>query len=317
MIKAIIRDARNSFKNEQIDISNRHVGIAYTAFAWFLIALSSVFFTRTRASHSLVNNCFHHYLAAFMAISLWGSFKSRKNFFCKNPILVGFNSVVCSACYYLFFIFRAEPASIYNSYLLNADALILALVLSLLLKKRVPFLSWLGLVMGFVGLMSFWYFKVDFSSFKAIIDALRCLGSASLLVVLVLLTKHLLKNNPPIVIALSHCLVGLFFSGVLLFFQGWQKPSHFELFCMGADGFLYGIALYFFITSLNYTEAYITMSLSYLTPVFLLFLSLFLHQGGYDIYNIVGTILVVAGVALVPIPVYLRDFTKNDALTMN
>ncbi len=302
---------------KKIDTENRHVGIAYTAFGWFLVALSSVFFTQTRATHSLVNTCFHHYLAAFMAISLWGAFKNKKTFFCKNPFLVILNSIICMACYYIAFSFRMAPAGVHNSYLLNSDALLLALALVFLFKQRISFLSWLGLAIGFVGVMSFLSFQVDFSSTKANRDGFLCLLSAGLLVMLIILTKYLLQNNPPIVLALSHCLVGLLCSGVMLYFSGWQLPTNFELFCMGADGFIYGIALYFFITALKFTEVYITMSLSYLLPVFLIVINLGLNRVGYDIHMIVGMLLVLVGVALVPIPAYLLDYKKEQAPYIN
>ena len=297
--------------SENVDASQRHVGIAYTAFGWFLIALSSVFFTQTRATHSLVNTCFHQYLAAFMAVSLWAGFKSKKNFFCKNPFLVILNSLICMACYYISHDLRMAPASTSNSYLLNIDAILLSVILVFFFKKRLGLLSWLGLIMGFVGVMSFYSFQVDLSTFKAISDAFICIFSALLLAILVLLTKFLLQNNPPIVLALSHCLVGLFFSGSLLYFSGWQLPTNFELFCMGADGFIYGLSLYFFITALNYLETYITMSLSYLLPVFLILINVSLKRSGIDFNLLVGMLLIVVGVAIVPIPAYRMNTKKR------
>lgn len=306
-----LRKIRSKISLEKIDEKSRHIGLAYTAFGWFLIALSSIFFSQSRATHSLVNTCFHHYLAAFMTISLWAGFKGKKNFFCKNPFLILFNSFVCMACYYIYFMFRAQPASVNNSYLLNADSICVAIISVFLLRRKIDLLSWAGLFIGFVGVMCFFSFGVDFTTLKSIVDGIVCLCSASALAVLVLLTQYLLKNNPPIIIALSHTLVGLFFSGVLLFFSGWQLPSQFDLFCMVMDGFMYGVALYFFINALYYTEAYIIMSLSYLLPVYLIMINLGLRRGGIDQSMIIGMLLVLVGVAFVPIPVYLKDRKKQ------
>ncbi len=289
---------------------NRHIGISYTAFGWFLIALSAVFFAQTRATHSLVNTCFHHYLVAFMVISLWAGFKKKRHFFCKNPILVIINSIICMACYYIYFMLRAAPASTSNSYLLNTDALILAFFSFVMLRKKVSFLSWMGLIVGFIGVMSFFSFEVDFVTLKGWSDAFVCVLSASALAILILLTQYLLKNNPPIIIALSHCLVGLFFSGIFLFFSGWQLPTNFDLFCMVIDGFMYAIALYFFINALQYTEAYIIMSLSYLVPVFLLLINVGMRRSWIDMNSLIGIVLVLVGVAFVPIPAYLRERKK-------
>ncbi|MCH9632651.1 MAG: hypothetical protein S4CHLAM6_09890 [Chlamydiae bacterium] len=310
MLKKLLKIDPKIF-GESHDLENRHIGISYTAFGWFLIALSSVFFTQTRATHSLVNTCFHQYLAAFMAVSLWAAFKGKKNFFCKNPFLVIINSFICMLCFYISYILKMTPASTSNSYLLNSDSIIAALILIFAFKQKISFLTWLGLIMGFIGVMSFFSFNVDFSTFKAISDAFICLVSAALLAVLVLLTQVLLQSNPPIVIALSHCMVGLFCSGAMLYFSGWQLPTNFELFCMGVDGFIYGISLYFFITALYYVESYIVMSLSYLLPVYLIIINLGLKRGGVDLYVIVGALLVIVGVAIIPIPAYLLDHKKK------
>ncbi len=294
-----------------------HLGIAYCAFAWFLIALSSVFFSQTRATHSLVNTCFHQYLAAFIAVSLWAGFKSKKNFFCKNPFLVILNSFICMLCFYISYLLKMTPASTSNSYFLNSDALLVAVILIFVFKQKISFLTWLGLIMGFIGVMSFFSFNVDFSTFKAFSDAFVCLISAALLAALVLCTQFLLQNNPPIVIALSHCMVGLFCSGAMLYFSGWQLPTNFELFCMSVDGFIYGISLYFFITALYYAESYIVMSLSYLLPVYLIIINLGLKRGGVDLYVIVGALLVVVSVAIIPIPAYLLDNKKKFSPTVH
>ncbi len=316
MLRKLLQVNYKAF-GEKLDVENRHIGIAYTAFAWFLIALSSVFFTQTRATHSLVNTCFHQYLAAFMAVSLWAAFKSKKNFFCKNPFLVLLNSLICMTCFYISFILRMAPASTSNSYFLNSDAIILSLALVFIFRHKIGFLSWLGLIMGFVGVMSFFSFQIDFSTFKAFSDAIICILSAMLLVVLILFTQYLLQNNPPVIIALSHCLVGLLCSGVILYFSGWQLPTNFELFCMGVDGFIYGISLYFFITALYYVESYIIMSMSYLLPVYLIVINLGLKRGGLDLNMIVGMFLILVSVAIVPIPAYLLDHKKGYSPTVN
>lgn len=297
---------------EPAHLKDRHIGIAYTLFAWFLIALSSIFFVHSKKSHSFANTFFHHYLAAFMAISLWAAFTQKKNFFCRNPFLVIFNSIICMTCYYIYFLLRMAPASVVNSYLLNADVIILALASVFIFKQKINLLAWVGLVIGFIGVMSFFSFQVDFSSFSAMYDATICLLSSTLMVVLILFTQYLLKNNPPIIVALSHCLVGLVVSGILLFFSGWQLPTNFELFCMVVDGVIYGISLYFFITALKYTEAYVIIALSYSLPVYLILINLALGRGGVNLSTVIGMVLVVMGIVLVPFSVYLKDRKAQD-----
>lgn len=304
-------DANSKKFLDPMDKKNRHVGIAYTAFGWFLIALSSVFFTQTRATHSIVNSCFHHYLFAFMTISLWAAFKNKKTFFCKNPFLIILNSLICMFCYYVYFLLKVAPASISNSYLLNADSIIVGLITAFYFRKKIAPVAWAGIIIGFIGIMCFFSFSVDFSTFKAISDGFMCLVSAFALAVLVLLTQYLLKNNPPIVIALSHCLIGLCFTGVFLYFSGWQLPTKIDLFCMVMDGFMYGISLYFFINALACTEAYIVMSLGYLLPVYLILINMGLHRGGVNQYIVMGILLIVLGVVLVPISEYRKEYKKQ------
>lgn len=304
---------KEDFKSliSHIDSKNRHIGIAYTIFGWFIIAFSTIFFCPTRATHSLVNTCFHHYLAAFMTVSLWAGFKSKKNFFCKNPFLVVLNSFLCMICYYIYFILKAAPASISNSYFLNFDPIIVALAYVLVLGKKIRPLSWVGLVIGFIGIVGLFSFHVDFSNSKAISDALLCVLSAAALAVLILFTKFLLQNNPPVVLALSHCLVGLFCSGVMVLFTGWEPPTRFDLFCMGMDGFMYALSLYFFINALYYTEVYITMSMSYLLPVYLILISLGMGQGGMNQYMALGMLLILVGVIITPLSVYIKAKQKE------
>lgn len=299
---------------EHIDSKNRHIGIIFTIIGWFLIALSSIVFSKTRSTHSLVETCFHHYLAAFMLISLWIGLKKRENLYCRNPFLIILNSLICMICYYACFSLRVAPASIQNSYFLNADSLILAFILVVVFKRKIPFLSWVGLLLGFLGVMSFFSFKIDFSSWFAFSDALICLLSAFALAVVVLFTQYLLAHNPPIIIALSHTLLGWVSSGVFLFFRGWEPVSQHDFLYMGMEGIMYGLALYFFIKSLLYTESYIIMAMSYLLPVYIIVMDWLLQQAGLNLEILVGILLILVGIVFVPIPMYVQDHKKGNPL---
>lgn len=248
--------------NHHIDIvpKRRYVGILFTLFAWFMLALATVFFSKSSISTTIpfFVGFFFQFISASFFYTTLSVLRGSQSFKLNEPWLVLFRGVLGISTYYLYAYSKIWAKTVDNSVLLSTEAIFVPLILSWILKKKYSFSTWIGVGVGLIGVGFLTTFNIKLLS----LAGLTGISSGALLAIIIILTSYIVHNDGPVKIALYQSLIGLFASGLLAIFQ-WETPSLGDAGLLMYSGLLYGLALFLFLDSFYYTEPHILAMLSY------------------------------------------------------
>gem|GEM_PF-2971162 len=295
-----------------IRTDKRYLGLIFTLLAWVLISATSPTLKFNSTSLSFYNTCFYQFLVAFMAITIWSSFKGTPNIFSKNPIGITINSLLSASCYISYFLLRVSDLSFVSSVIFNLDFFIVALVCITFFKQKIHLYSWIGIIIVFLTLTSTHPFTLAVGTSQRVLESSSSLLTALAFASLVLSTNYLIRNsNSPLVICLYNSLIGFFCFGSLAWITGLQLPSIQDLPYLFFSGVFYAAALLLFTTSHRYLEAYIIMTLGVAEPIFQKLLHLVFRDSSPCALSLLNCLIIGLGLTLTITPIFLEKKQKK------
>lgn len=301
-------------KEHKINIhpSKRYVGIIFTLSAWFLLAFSTVLFEESSQRNPVFVNFFFQFLAAFFAFSICMLFQGKKFFIGKETKLIWTRALLAILTYYAYFSARIWTNIIDNSLLFSTDALFVPIIMLIILQEKIASIAWGGLILGFLGAGFVYSFDIQLHSTGGIIGGVIGFSSGIGLAAIVLLTSYMVKKDPPLRIAFYQSLLGVISSGILAVAFGWQNPAWQDLLFMLFAGLFFAVALFLFLDSFYYTEAYILGTLSYALTLFVVIIDWIVNQQLISFKTILGSVLIVSGGIIVIISSYHHNKKKKS-----
>ncbi|MCH9634368.1 MAG: hypothetical protein S4CHLAM7_11160 [Chlamydiae bacterium] len=298
-----------------ISSKKRHVGILLTLLAWLLIDLTSDTLKFNTVSISFYNRCFYQFLIAFMSLGIWYSFKGKPNIFSKNPIGITLNSIFAIACYIAFAFLRVSDLNLTNSIFINLDLFLLPLLCVFFFRQKISLLSWLGILITFLGLTCTNSFTLKLQNSHEVLQSLFSILTAFVFASLVLSTNYLIRNsNSPFVITLYNTLIGCFCFGCISALIGLEIPHLKDLPYLILSGVIYAIAVFMFTSAHRYTEAYLILALSFAEPIFQKMLRSIFGITSITSPSLINCIFIVFGLAVMILPTYLTKESLYKSL---
>lgn len=254
-----------------IEKEKRHIGIIFTLFGWFLLAINSVMNIEIIRSTNIFMSFFFQFLGAFAfyfflglgSCSVKGVKETIKYLKPNEPLLVLARGSLGVVAFYLFSASKIWTSVVENSVLFSTEAFYIPLILRWFLKQKIRRLVWVGISLGFIG-VSLTYFS-DISVLN--IGGLIGFFAGILMAFIILLTSYMVKKDPPTRIATYQMGIGTIVSALPALLN-WQMLSSDVIFLMLFSGVIYAIALFLFLEAFYYTESYIIGTLSYALIIF-------------------------------------------------
>lgn len=296
----------------EIKDKTRYIGIVLTTVGWSLYALFTVALDvlnphfYQHVSEKTVGKIFFEF--AIMHFSMCLLFfvccisKGVKFLRPKDPLLIHSRSIFAVISFWCYSFARIWNSTIDNSLQLSTDA-IWVLIILLFLSVRIRKISKLGIFVGFIGIL--FVYLSDLKSFYDFLGGILGSTSGFTLAVITVITAYLIKQDPPIRIGLYQGATGFLLSSIVAIVlgltSGWDIPSFREMVISFSTGLIFAALLYWIWKAFYYTEAHILGALSYILPVFLIFIGWLLNQEPMNLPTIIGTIIITCGGLLVVI----------------
>ncbi len=287
----------------EIRPKSRYIGMIFTAFAYLLLALSTIFFEKASEAVPIFQIFFIQFLVVFTIFLLFLLPKGRKAFKPKEKKLVYLRGIIAIITYYAYFASKIWINIIDNSLLFSIDALVIPLIMYIFFGVFVSRTAIIGLLIGFLGIAFVNVFDLKFNSLGGIIGISSGLGLAFIVVI----TSYMVKKDSPLVIAFYQALIGVVVSGALMCFTDWKTPNLIDLTSILCQAAFFALALFLFLDAFYYTEAYIIGAFSYTLTVFIIFLDALILGKVIDLHSSIGTLLVCGGGLTVIVSSYSRD----------
>ena len=290
----------------ELNPSKRYIGIIFTLVAWFLLGFCTVIFKEPYQRNPAFVNFFFQFASMFITLLIFAIHKGLKFF---KPVKLGLvltRGCIAVASYCSYFIAKVWISDIDNSMLFSTDALIILFILFFLLKVKVRALGWLGIFIGFIGIGFIYSFDIKFNTFYGLLGGSIGVFSGIGLGAVVILTSYMVKQDPPLRIALYQALIGVILSGIIALFD-WKMPQIHDLLFMLCTGVFFAFALFLFLDSFFYTESYIIGVLGYSLVFFVEMLNWIIYKERILTSTIIGSFLICSGGALTIWNSYLTD----------
>lgn len=284
-------------------------GVIFSLLGWVLVTTSTVAFQDLVISNSIFVTCFYIFAAASVPILIAVSFQPPGFFICGKPKYIILRAVLAVVHFYIHGSSRIWLSRTSNNILFSLDSLFVPLFIYLLFKKKLAPLTWVGLLLSFVGLGILHSYKIDILSFAGLVDSLICLFSSVSMAWLIILSSFIIRHDPPLRQALYTFLIGAAVSGVAALISGWEQPSNIHLLYMVIQGLIYSCFLMLFLKSADCIEPHVVAALSHCVPVFII-----LINGALKFYKLswmtyIGSSIIFLGIIFV---LFATRFQKRD-----
>lgn len=254
----------------------RHLGIILTMAGYIFYAMYTVFFQveafRNHALDSPYAIFFELMVLHFVMFATYFVFciAQGKNYFkCNKLKYVLLRGVFAIAVLVFYSLARVWTTNVDNSILYSTDAFWLVLFL-FLLGIPLPKGVWIGVVIGTAGII--FVYSFDFSSIHDVVGGIFGTISGVLLALVIFLTRYMVRRDPPLRIGFYNSLLGLLFfgSGTIYFgfTDGWEFPKISSMSVMIISGFIWALALFFFLEAFYFAENHVIGAIALFLPIF-------------------------------------------------
>ncbi|PCI94130.1 hypothetical protein COB11_04335 [Candidatus Aerophobetes bacterium] len=302
-----------------IHSKKRHLGIILTMAGYIFYAMYTVFFQveafRSHAVNSPYALFFELTVLHFIMFLTFLAFclaQGKQYFRCNKPWYVLLRSAMAIGILVLYSLARVWTSNVDNSMLYSTDAFWLVLFLYML-KIQTPKGVWVGVVIGTLGILFIW--SLDFSSVHDIVGGLFGTLSGVLLAITIFLTRYMVRRDPPLRIGFYNSLFGLIFFGIgtiiLGSSKGWEFPEVSAIPIMAVSGFIWALALFFFLEAFYFTETHIIGAIALFFPIFTETFNWAINGESLRWPTLTGSLITGAGGLVVIIASYLSD-KKNS-----
>ena len=235
----------------------------------FFRALGSLFFTFS-------------YLK-YKKISVWGNQK-------KLLLLRGFFGVTSMSLFFAAIHYISIGSAVTLRYLAPIFAAILAVFF---LKEKIKSIQWFFFAIAFTGVALIKGFDSNLNSFGLMLVLLAAFFSA---VVYILISK-IGKGDHPVVVVHYFMLIATTVGGFGSFFN-WKTPPVSDLFLLLSLGVFGYFGQLFMTKAFQNAEAYVVAPFKYVEVIVTLSFGVFLFEENYTFLHLLGTFLVIFGLAL-------------------
>lgn len=288
-----------------IDPKKRYIGIIFILFGWFMLALSRVNFFKVSSNISPFVSFFFTFLPGLLFYSLYWLYKGNKFLKIKQWNLVLLRGILGILTYYTYYFAQSWAKAVDYSILLSTESLFVPIIMGLILRKKYPLITWIGVCTGFIGVGLLATFNVRVFSVAGSFGIASGFGLA----IMIIITSYIVYNDPPTRVAFYQLLIGVFLSGIISVFD-WQWPSIRDMGIMLYSGLMYGLALFLFLDAFYFTEPHIIAMLGY-SLVFFTELIKWISYGTIPtVRTIYGFILILIGGYMVILMSYIKDKKK-------
>lgn len=298
-----------------IHANKRHLGIILTIAGYVFYAMYTVFFQveafRNHGLDSPYAIFFELTLLHFVMFITYFIFcasQGKAYFKCNKldyVLLRGAFAIAVLVCYSLA---RIWTSNVDNSMLYSTDAFWLVLFLYFLgtsFSKGV----WFGVIIGTIGIL--FVYSFDYSSIHDIMGGVFGTLSGVLLSLTILLTRYMVRRDPPLRIGVYNSLLGfLFFGTGTIFFgvtSGWELPMLSSMSIMIVSGFIWALALFFFLEAFYFTENHIIGAIALFLPIFTETFNWAINKEILSWTTFIGSMITGVGGLIVIVTSYRQD----------
>jgi drug/metabolite transporter (DMT)-like permease len=228
----------------------------------------------------------------------------------NKPWLVLVRGAIAVVTYYLYFISKTWIDIVDNSILFSSDAILIPVILFLFLNVKINYLQWIGILIGFCGIGFVYSFDLKLHTLHGFIAGLIGLSSGIGLAVIIVLQSYMVKNDPPLRIALYQSIIGLFSAGMIAYFN-WQTPTFSDSLYMIFGGIFFAVALFLFLDSFYYTETYVIGVLNYSIVLFVEGLNWIINKEPINLKTIIGSLIIILGGMITIMVTYHLDKKRS------
>ncbi len=290
-----------------IDRSKRHVGIIMTVAAYLFYALYTIFFQvdafKYNVAHSFYSIFFQFSIINFVMLLSYTLFSIEEDkgyFICKRPFYVVLRAVIEIPLMLCYSLARIWTPHVDNSILYSTDIFWMVVILFFCRVKTSKAL-WFGVLFGMVGII--YIYSFDISSFHDLIGGIFGTISGILVALIIFLTRFLIKKDPALRLCFYNALVNFIFFSlgtvILGLFNGFELPNLSATVIMLFSGFIWAIALFFFIEALNYAENYLIASIALFLPIFVELFNWINTETIVSSSTIFGSLLMIVGAVVI------------------
>ena len=294
----------------------RHLGLVLATMGWCTLAAISIFLPiyASLFNASGTVNLFFFHLAITITFFLFGLPYGIKFFICNNPKLVMFRGFLAVLGFFCFFYSKIwSPQT--DHYLLYSISPLWVVLILLITNYKITKLSLIGIVVSVVGVCVIYYDNAhswpDFANFTFGIL------SGALSSFIILITYILIKTDHTSRIGFYHGIIGCIFSLCILFYyfltDSIMLPPAQEIIIALFLGLAYSLALFCFIQSAFYVEAYVVGVSGYSLIFFTETLNWIMTKELISISSIIGIVLIVFG----GIKAVLGTFVSEEKKRLN
>jgi len=275
--------------------TNRYKGIGQVLLGWLLIAFTLVLnklVSKRIPSSEILFLQFSWMSVALLPYILWKGFSYLVT---ENWIHITLRGIIAAVGYYFFVVCGRKMGLVDNSLLFNTEALFVPWLLWLAYRKKIDRLTWIGIVIGFIGVAAVYRPDITIANIAAFLG----LGAGLATAIVVLLTSIIMRlREPPIRVATYHAIIACIIFG-LESFHIWETPQGFDLLYAGGSGICFAVAICLFIHAFYHTEPHIIGGLSYSLVVFSGILDWVIFGDIPSQYSMIGFVLILIGGVLI------------------
>jgi FkbM family methyltransferase len=335
-----------------IPSNKRFRGIVYTLFGWGLIAINTVLFQPTQNNLIstevyflilFISSCLSILFYVIIESLTKGGLKNGFNYLLikkddENAIdpshlaprqrlhWIYFRGLIATGGYIAFSISKTYFGIIDNSEIFGADALIFAILASIILHQRFSLKEWLGIALACFGVFFIFFFDITSWSWKdGLISSIAGILSALALTVIFFITGIIVRHDTPKRVAFHQCVAGIFVASLVILFTIILEPnSSYSIYTNTLtkelvknaiiSGIFYAAALVFFLRAFLYTEPIIIAVLGYSLGIFVITLEWFISNSFPGARDVISSILISTGCIFLIYEEYKKDKNRPRAL---
>ncbi|GAB5411277.1 MAG: hypothetical protein ChlgKO_03910 [Chlamydiales bacterium] len=312
----ILRIARSSHTATPFFSGQRHLGVVLATLGWCTLSAVLTLLPNTTPlfEGSGTVNLFFFHLSITITFFLFGLPYGSSFFTCNKPKLVVFRGLLAEISLFVFIFSKVWSPETNRSLLYTIDPIWAAITI-LLTKCKITKLSWTGIFTSVIGVCVIYYTSEhiwgDFKTFSSGIF------SGALITINILVLHSLIKTEHTSRIGFYQGIIGSVFSiGILIFHSSvgaFQFPPIEEMIISLFFGIAYSFALFCFIQSAFYIEAFVIRITSYSLIFFTEFMKWAITKELIPTPSIIGIALIIFG----GVKVVLGTFAPEEKKYMN
>ncbi len=322
----LIKIIEEHHQDPVIQPDKRHLGIILTLVGFLLYAFYTIIFqiesNRDKETNTFASSIFEFTIFNFFMFLSFLPFilaRGKKYFKCKEPKLIITRAFFANICIWFYSLARIWTKDVDNSMLYSTDGFWVVLIM-LFLGMKVSRITWLGVLVGIGGIFFIYFF--DLSSINDLVGGAFGTISGISLAIVILLTRYMVKKDPPTRIGLYHALISFIFFAVasiivMIIPNNVSLPDLHAIIMMMLSGFLFALTLFCFLEAFYYTESYIIAAVSFFLPVFTETINWIINQTVISWTTIVGSLVTTIGGLIVISSSYMQDKKEKKHLQKN